>query len=196
MDGPPTSVVSAALVVEVSTLVEVSVALEVVSSTLVEVSTLVLDSPPALLPGAQILPETSRVLEMSVPWQEVRTHGVAAATINLLLAGSQEQAMSSTLQVVSPAMASWRHGSCDSMLAKVQLISRYHREARTAQAGKSARVTWAEAPAAKTAAKRTVEYFMLTVVLVLNYRKINECLETEKTRVVIYKWIDEVDWSG
>ena len=90
----------------------------VVSSTLVEVddgATSEEDagaSPPASLPGAQMAPETSRVLVISAPSQAWRTHGVAALAIFLLLAGSQEQAMSETPQSDSEAMAFWRHSSC------------------------------------------------------------------------------------
>lgn len=104
-------------------------------------------SPPGfgLLPGAQILAETSRVFKISaLSVQEVVTQPVALERMAALLAVSQEQAISSAEQSVSEAIAFWRHGR--------------------AQAGKSARVTWAETPAAKAAARRTAEYFMLTVV--------------------------------
>lgn len=149
----------------------VEVAMEVTSVTTTEVAAVGSSSagaPPASFSGVQILPETSSVLEMSAPWQAERTHGVAAATISLLLAGSQEQAMSSVEQSVSAAMASWRHGSCCVVSYRsigVEMQCWWCEiVARTAQAGKSARVTWAEAPAAKTAATRTVEYFMVAVV--------------------------------
>ena len=100
---------AAAEVVRVAVEEEVTSA-TVVSSTLVEVEAGA--SPPASLPGAQMAPETSRVLVISAPSQAARTHGVAAAEIFLLLAASQEQAMSEAEQSVSAAMAVWRHSSC------------------------------------------------------------------------------------
>lgn len=137
MDGAPTSVVSSAALVSSAAAEVVAVEVEVtsatvVSSTLVEVEAGASSSaeeeagasPPASLPGAQMAPETWRVLVISAPSQAERTHGVAAAVTFLLLAGSQEQAMSVTEQSVSEAMAFWRHSSCWLLVAAQSIRSR------------------------------------------------------------------------